>query len=136
MLNFFHNNNNTQQAHKVETMSIQRSTLCACWVNLMDKARKGPLCNLRTTQDKFSVFAQADLGLRYPLTESMDTLIYVDEQRMPRSDCINAHYDLGLQCSHMAKEPFLHVAYYSKHLGPVVQNLTNLLANVTLKFIS
>ena len=26
--------------------------------------------------------AQADLGLRCPLTESMDTIVYVDEQRV------------------------------------------------------
>ena len=29
----------------------------------------------------------ADLGLRCPLTESIDTVVYVDEQKMPASDC-------------------------------------------------
>ena len=32
-------------------------------------------------------FAQTDLGLRCLLTESMDTVVYVDEQRMSRSHC-------------------------------------------------
>ena len=31
--------------------------------------------------------AQADKSLHCPLTESMDTVVYVDEQRMSRSDC-------------------------------------------------
>ena len=46
--------------------------------------------------------AQADLGLRCPLTESMDILVYVKEQRMLRADCTNANADLDLRCSHMS----------------------------------
>ena len=39
---------------------------------------------------------QADQGLRCPLTESINTVVYVDEQRMLRSDYTDAHTDLDL----------------------------------------
>ena len=48
------------------------------------------------------LLTQADLGLRCPLTESMDTVVYVDEQRMIRSDCTDAHADLDLRCPQIA----------------------------------
>ena len=38
---------------------------------------------------KWSI-AQADLGLRCPLTESMAIVVYVDELRKSRSDCTDA----------------------------------------------
>ena len=41
---------------------------------------------------------QADLGIRSPLTESMNTVVYVDRQKMPRLDCSDAHADLDLRC--------------------------------------
>ena len=44
-------------------------------------------------------------GLRCPLTESMDTVVYVDEQRMHRSDCMVAHADLEFRCSLITYEP-------------------------------
>ena len=31
-------------------------------------------------------------GPCFPLRESMDTVVYIDEQRMPRSDCTDVHY--------------------------------------------
>ena len=43
-------------------------------------------------------YAQADQGLRCPHTESMDTVVYVDEQRMIRSDFTDADADLDLRC--------------------------------------
>ena len=46
-------------------------------------------------------FTQADMGFRCPLTESMDTVIYIDEQRMPTSDCTYSHADLDLRYLHM-----------------------------------
>ena len=46
--------------------------------------------------------AQADLGFRCLLTESMDTVVYVDEQRMSRSDCTDAHAHPVFPCSHVA----------------------------------
>ena len=52
--------------------------------------------------------AQADLNLRCPLTESMDSVVYVDEQKHSRSDCINAHAHLDICCWH---EPFSHVEH-------------------------
>ena len=61
----------------------------------MRNAQKGPLCNLRTTQ--------ADQGLRCPLTESVDTVVYADEQKMPRLDRTDAH--AGFVCK-MYKGPF------------------------------
>ena len=44
----------------------------------------------------------AYLGLCCPLTESMDTVIYVYEQRMSRSDCTDVHAHLDFHCSHVA----------------------------------
>ena len=44
----------------------------------------------------------SDLCLRCPLTESMDIVVYVDEQRMSRPDCTDAHTHLDLRWSHMA----------------------------------
>ena len=54
---------------------------------------KGPLFNLRTTQVQTTLREWADQGLRCPLIESMDTVVYVDVQLMPRSDCVNAQAD-------------------------------------------
>ena len=62
-------------------------------------AQKGPLCNLQTTQAQISLCIQ---GLRCPIPESMDTVLYIDEQRRLRHDCTDAHADLGFRCSHMA----------------------------------
>ena len=44
----------------------------------------------------FANNAGPDQGLRCPLTESMDFVINLDDQRMPRSDCtdLQAHLDL------------------------------------------
>ena len=41
-------------------------------------------------------FVQADQGLRCPLTEPIVIAVYVDEQKMPASDCTDAHADLDL----------------------------------------
>ena len=40
------------------------------------------------------------------LTESMDTVVYFDEQRMLRSECSDAHTDLDLRYPHIASESF------------------------------
>ena len=56
-------------------------------------------------------YAQTDQGLRCPLTESMDT-VYVDEQRMCRSDCSDAHAHLDIRCLHLSLGPFSHVVHY------------------------
>ena len=47
-------------------------------------------------------FAQADQGLRCPLTESMDTIIYFDEQKMSRTDDTDAQADRCHHCLLMA----------------------------------
>ena len=54
---------------------------------------------------------QADLGLHCPLKESMDTVVYDDEQRMPRSDCMDAHVDLDLPCLHDIRALFPYCAW-------------------------
>ena len=41
----------------------------------------------------------ADTAGQDQLTEAMDTVVYVFEQRMSRSDCMDAHTDLDLRCS-------------------------------------
>ena len=46
-------------------------------------------------------FAQADLGLRCLISESVDTIVYVDKQRMFGSDCMDARANLELRCSHL-----------------------------------
>ena len=40
--------------------------------------------------------------LSVAMIESMDILVYVDKQRMSRSDCMNAHAHLDLCCLHIA----------------------------------
>ena len=47
-------------------------------------------------------FVQTDQGLYCPLTESLNIVVYVDEQRMSRSDCTGAHAHLDCRCSIMA----------------------------------
>ena len=47
---------------------------------------------------QFTDNAGPDLGCS--LTESMDTVVFVDEQRMPRSDCMFVHAELGF-CPHI-----------------------------------
>ena len=66
---------------------------------LMRNARKGPLalCEQRRLRSA-CVFAQADLSLRCPLRESFDTVVYVDERRMLKSDCTDEHVDQDLYC--------------------------------------
>ena len=39
----------------------------------------------------------------------MDTVVYVDKQRRPRSDCMGALADHDLHCSHMTLETFSHI---------------------------
>ena len=46
---------------------------------MIHKAQKGPSCNLRTMQAQIA-YAQADQGLHCPLTESMDTVVYVNRE--------------------------------------------------------
>ena len=58
--------------------------------------------------------AGPDLGMRCPLAESMNTLVHDDEQKMLRSDCMDAHSDLDLRCLQMAKWPFSCVVHHMK----------------------
>ena len=62
----------------------------------------------------FADNAGPDLGMRCPVTESMDTVVYVDKQKMLRSDCMDAHTDLDLRYPQMAKGPFSCVVHYIK----------------------
>ena len=64
---------------------------------------KGSVCDLRNTQALISLRIIAGWpGPSLPLTVSVDIVLYVDEERMSRSDCIYAHGHLGIHCSHMA----------------------------------
>ena len=60
---------------------------------------KGPyvICGQRRPRSACA-YAQTDLGLHCLLTEGMDTVVYVDEQRMSRSDCSGAHSHLDIAC--------------------------------------
>ena len=42
-------------------------------------------------------FMQADKDHCWALTESKDAVVYVDQQRMSRSDCTDVHTDLDLR---------------------------------------
>ena len=57
-------------------------------------------------------FSQGGEGIRCQPRGSMDTVIYVDKQRMFRSDYTDGKADLGLRCLHMTKEPFSHVVHH------------------------
>ena len=49
-----------------------------------------------------------------PLTESVDTIVYVDEQKMPRLYCTYAHGHLKLRCPQNAQGPFSCVVHHMK----------------------
>ena len=63
---------------------------------------KGPyaICGQRRPWSACA-FAQADQGLRCPLKESMDTVVYVDEYRKSKSDYMEAHSRPDRPCSHI-----------------------------------
>ena len=44
--------------------------------------------------------------------ESFDIVVYVDDQRMLRSDCTDVHTDLSLRCSQMTSESFSQGVYH------------------------
>ena len=58
-----------------------------------------------------SAFVQAEQGHSCPLTELMNNVASVDEKRMSRSDCRDAHAHLDLRCLRMALAPFSQVAH-------------------------
>ena len=74
----------------------------AMWATAMHN--KGPLCNLQTTQ--------ADLGLCCPLTESVNIVVYVNKQKMPRLDCTDGYGDLDLCFPHKCPFRALHIILY------------------------
>ena len=51
-------------------------------------------------------FVQAELGLCCSLTESVDTVVYVNKQKMSKLDCTDAHVHLDLPCPQIAQVPF------------------------------
>ena len=64
---------------------------------------KGPCAICRQCRPRSAcTFVHADLGLNCPFTESMDIVEYVDEQRMSRLDCMDAHANLDFRCLYMA----------------------------------
>ena len=69
--------------------------------------------------------AQADQGLCCPLTEWIDTVVYVnvDKHRVSKSDCMGAHAHLDIHCFHMASGPFSHVAIFTTILYSALQHV-------------
>ena len=69
---------------------------------LMRTHEKGPytVCGQRRAWSACAN-AQADQDLSCPLAELMNIVVYVDEQRMSRSDCTDGHDHLDIRCSHM-----------------------------------
>ena len=55
--------------------------------------------------------AQADQGLHCPLTKSMDIVVYVHEQKLSSSFCMDVHAHLDLCCWYMVCGPFSYVAH-------------------------
>ena len=84
----------TRQHNMLHNMKwhMKNGPLC----HMMHNAWKGPFCKLGTMQ------ALIILGLRFPYTESVNRLVYIDKQKMPRLDCTDAHADLELCCPHIA----------------------------------
>ena len=58
-------------------------------------------------------FAQADLGLRSPLTESMDTVVCFDKQRLSWLNCTDAQpiWTVTVRMKHKGLFPTLHIMY-------------------------
>ena len=91
-----------------------RPDWCACaWDRYAHRSgiwyathEKGPyaICGQRRPRSACAN-AQADQGLRCPLTESVDTVVYVDELRLLKAYCTDAHADLDVCYSHMAFLP-------------------------------
>lgn len=57
-----------------------------------------------------SVCAFANQVHRCPLTEPLDIVEYINEQRRPWSDCLDAHANLDFCCLHVTQWPFSQVA--------------------------
>ena len=77
--------------------SMQSFNLCYNWANT-----KIAYDAKRTKKElmQFADNAGPDQGLRYPLTESI--VVYVDEQKMPRTDCNVMQAYLDLRCPRIA----------------------------------
>ena len=76
-------------------------------VAFFSKDSKNMTYNAQRTKRALMQFednAGPDQGLRRPLTESVDTVVHVDEQRLLRSDCTDVHADLDLRCPQMVHE--------------------------------
>ena len=82
--------------------------------------RKGSLCNLHCTR-KGSL-----CNLHCTLTESTDSVLYVDEQRMSRSDCKDVHVLLDLHCSYMCASYGFFRSYYILSTMPHRRRLPSL----------
>ena len=68
---------------------------------------------MMATHKKFADNAGSDQGLRCPLTESIYIVVYVDEQRMLRSDGTDTPVDLDLRCPQIVLGPLSCVARHT-----------------------
>ena len=65
----------------------------------------GPYATRRQSRHIILPIQQADLDLCCSLTESVDTVVYVDKQKTPSLGCTDAHVDLDLHCPQFAEGP-------------------------------
>ena len=82
------------------TVGSSGSTLFAKLYDAKRMERTHAICGQRRPW-LACAFTQANQGLHCPLSESMDIVVYVDEQRMSRSNCTDAHAHTDLRCWHM-----------------------------------
>ena len=79
----------------------------------MCNAWKVPIYNLRTIHALISLCIST--GWSGPLLSSnrtVDIVVYVEEQKMPKLDCTDVHGDLDLCCWQNALGPFLCIAHH------------------------
>ena len=67
------------------------------------------------------------------LTESVITVVYVEEQIMPRLDCTDAHTDLDLRCLQIAQGPFSCVAHRMMYAQPRLKSASVPILRVNFK---
>ena len=90
---------------KSQDVRILRANRICC--SILERAydaqrMKRALVKFRTVQIIFSL----RISLCRLLTESVDAVLYVEEQKMPRLDCIDVHGELDIHRLKLQKGPF------------------------------
>ena len=85
-----------------ENFYMRRTKHSCLWQQMTRNVRKGSLCNLRITKTQTADNADSDqpalIWAFVVRLQSVDTVVYVDEQKMPRLVCTDVHADLDLRC--------------------------------------